>query len=64
MLEEKGINIIRKVCLKSIKIPAGLIAEFDSMCSATTTLALNYSAVSQVCNYYKYTDADRPPHYN
>jgi hypothetical protein len=53
----------RKKVVQCDKNTGGLIAEFDSMYSATKTLALNYSAVSQVCNYYKYTDADRPPHY-
>jgi hypothetical protein len=40
-----------------------IIASYNSMYEASKTLNFNYSAINQVCNYYKYDDALRPACY-
>jgi hypothetical protein len=39
------------------------INEFESMYQASKILNMNYSAISQVCNYYKYNNDNRPKCY-
>lgn len=39
------------------------IATYDSMTEASQKLNINYSGISQVCNYYKYDDQSRPSCY-
>ena len=40
-----------------------IIDKYDSISIASKILNLNYTAISQVCNYYKYTDIKRPKYY-
>ena len=45
------------------KKTGNVLGNFESLYQASKTLNINYTAISPVYNYWKYTDTDRPACY-
>lgn len=56
-------NNLKVPILQIDKHTGNVIGNFESLYQASKTLNINYTAISQVYNYWKYTDTDRPACY-